>query len=127
MNPLLAPFAPHIQTIKAIVVVLFLALVFYGGWKLKDYQVASKENKELKAAIKQRDELQAKYDKLSERVLLAVGQNDAIQEKIVERTYREIEKPVYKDCILPASGVALENEQRLQLNKQIVGDKARVE
>lgn len=127
MNALLAPLAPYAQTIKAVFVLVFLAFVFYGGWKLKDYQVASKENKELKEAIKQKDELQAKYDKLSERVLLAVGQNDAIQEKIVERTYREIEKPVYKDCILPASGVALENEQRLQLNKQITGNKARVE
>lgn len=127
MNPIFAPIAPYAQTIKIVAVVVFLGLVFYGGWKLKDYQVAEKENKELKEAIKQRDELQAKYDKLSERVLLAVGQNDAIQEKIVERTYKEIEKPVYKDCVLPASGVALENEQRLQLNKQIVGDKARVE
>lgn len=127
MNPIFAPIAPYAQTIKIVAVVAFLGFVFYGGWKLKDYQVASKENKELKAAIKQRDELQAKYDKLSERVLLAVGQNDAIQEKIVERTYKEIEKPVYKDCVLPASGIALENEQRLQLNKQITGSKARVE
>ena len=123
MNPL----TPYMLYIKVGVVIVVLALAFGGGYRLKSLQVAAQENKELKEAIKQRDELQAKYDKLSERVLLAVGQNDAIQEKIVERTYKEIEKPVYKDCVLPASGIALENEQRLQLNKQIVGDKARVE
>ena len=46
MNALLAPLAPYAQTIKAVFVLVFLAFVFYGGWKLKDYQVANKENKE---------------------------------------------------------------------------------
>ena len=122
-----AQIAPYAQMIKTIFIVAFIAAVFYGGWKLKDYQVANKENKELKEAIKQRDELQAKYDALSERVVGALERNDAVQEKIIERTYREIEKPVYKDCILPASGVQLENEQRQLLNAQIAGDKPRVE
>ena len=122
-----AQIAPYAQMIKTIFIVAFIAAVFYGGWKLKDYQVANKENKELKEAIKQRDELQAKYDALSERVVGALERNDAVQEKVIERTYREIEKPVYKDCILPASGVQLENEQRQLLNAQIAGDKPRVE
>lgn len=118
---------PYTQMIKTIVAVLFLSLVFFGGWKLKDYQVASKENKELKAAIKEKQELQDKYDTLSGKVLEAVGKNDQIQQKIIERTYKEIEKPIYKECVIPSSGIQIENEQIQQLNKQIVGNKARVE
>jgi len=118
---------PYAQTIKTIVAVALLAAVFYGGWKLKDYQVAAKENKELKAAIKEKQELQNKYDELSGKVLEAVGRNDQIQQKIIERTYKEIEKPIYKECVIPSSGIIIENEQIQQLNKQIVGDKARVE
>lgn len=118
---------PYAQMIKTIIAVAFLAAVFYGGWKLKDYQVAAKENKELKAAIKEKQELQNKYDELSGKVLEAVGRNDQIQQKIIERTYKEIEKPIYKECVIPSSGIIIENEQIQQLNKQIVGDKARVE
>lgn len=124
MIPSLDPYA---QTIKTIIVFLFLSFVFYGGWKLKDYQVSAKENKELKQAIKEKQELQDKYDELSGKVLEAVGKNDQIQQKIIERTYKEIEKPVYKECVIPSSGIQIENEQIQQLNKQIVGDRARVE
>lgn len=122
--PALGPYA---QMIKTIIAVAFLVAVFYGGWKLKDYQVAAKENKELKAAIKEKQELQEKYDALSGKVLEAVGRNDQIQQKIIERTYKEVEKPIYKECVIPSSGIIIENEQIQQLNKQIVGDKARVE
>jgi hypothetical protein len=82
---------------------------------------------DIKEAIKERDELQGKVNELSGKVNDLIIENNKVQERIVERTYKEIEKPIYKECILPKSGVDLRNEQIRELNKSIRGETPRVE
>ncbi len=113
----------YAMQIKIIVFVLLLGLSFFGGYKLKSTFVAAAESKELKAEIKAKEELQKKYDSLSEKVLAAVGQNDVIHTKTIEKQYKEVEKPVYELCIIPESGILIQNEQIDGFNKQIRGPK----
>lgn len=107
--------------IKIGVIALVLALTYYGGYKTKSLLVESAENKELKEAIKAKDKLQLKYDALSTKVLEAVGKNTVVNTRTTEKTYREVEKPVYESCVIPASGVEIQNEQVEGLNPQIRG------
>lgn len=113
--------------VKIGVLVGALALSFFGGWKIKSALVDAYELKDLKEAIEQRDALQSRVNELSGKVNDLIIENNKVQEKIVERTYKEIEKPVYKECILPKSGVDLRNEQIRELNKSIRGEVMRVE
>lgn len=109
------------------IIILLIAGIFTAGWKVKSALVDAYELKELKEAIKERDELQDKVNALSGKVNDLIIENNKVQERIVERTYKEIEKPVYKECILPKSGVDLRNEQIRELNKSIRGETPRVE
>lgn len=111
--------------VRAVILVTIVAGSFFAGWKVKSALVDSYELKDLKEAIKERDELQEKVNQLSGRVNELIIENNKVQERIIERTYREIEKPVYKDCILPSSGVDLRNEQIRDLNRSIRGDTTR--
>jgi predicted RND superfamily exporter protein len=113
----------YAMQIKIVVFVLLLGLSFFGGYKLKSTFVEAAESKALKAEIKAKEELQKKYDALSERVLAAVGQNDVVHTKTIEKQYKEVEKPVYELCIIPESGILIQNEQIDAFNKQIRGPK----
>lgn len=114
--------APYLGLIKLIVVIAILGATFYGGYWLKSTMVDAAHARELAAEIKAKETLQKKYDELSLRVLEAVGKNDVIHTRTIEKQYREVEKPVYELCIIPESGILIQNQQRAELNQQIRGD-----
>lgn len=109
--------------IKVILFVLLIGGSFFGGFKFKSVLIEASESKELKAEIAARKEAEKKYSELSAKVLESVGKNDVIHTKTIEKQYREVEKPVYELCVIPESGILIQNEQADGFNKQIRGDK----
>lgn len=79
------------------------------GWKLRDWQADAEASAELAA---QRQLAQFAHA-VSARTEAAI-QNIRVENRtIYQRTQREItEKPVYRDCVLPADGVRLINAAR---------------
>ncbi len=47
---------------------------------------------------------------------------DTIQTRTIERFTTEVEKPIYKECIVPSSGIEILNTQVEELNKSIRGE-----
>lgn len=109
--------------IKVIAFLIIIGLSFFSGYKLKSTFVEAAESRDLKAQIEARKEAEKKYNELSEKVLAAVGKNDVVHTKTIEKQYKEVEKPVYELCIIPESGVLIQNEQIDGFNRQIRGDK----
>ena len=122
----LTPYMPWIK-VAVVVLILFSSALF--GYKLKGWLVLKEENQRLEQVIEEKDKavkdlaaLQLKYDGLSGQVITFLEKNDAVQEKVIERFYKEVQKPVYTDCLIPNSGILLHNEQVQTLNKQIKGE-----
>lgn len=118
----MSPLTPYMIYIKIGAAVLVVALAFGGGYRLKTMQVAEKENEQLKAAIAENERLQKEYNKMSDKVLQLASQNDVIQTRTIERVTTEVEKPIYKECIVPSSGIEILNSQVEELNKSIRGE-----
>jgi hypothetical protein len=118
----MGPLTPYIMYIKIGAAVLVVALAFGAGYRLKTMQVAEKENELLKAAIAENERLQKEYNNLSGKVIELAGQNDTIQTRTIERVTTEVEKPIYKECVVPASGIEILNTQVEELNKSIRGE-----
>lgn len=112
----------YAMQIKAAIFIILIGLSFFGGYKLKSTFVEAAEAKDLKAAIKAREEAEKKYNELSQKVLESVGKNDVVHTKTIEKQYKEVEKPVYELCIIPESGILIQNDQIDGFNKQIRGD-----
>jgi predicted transcriptional regulator len=118
----MGPLTPYIMYIKIGAAILVIALSFGAGYRLKTMQVAEKENELLKAAIAENERLQKEYNALSGKVIELAGQNDTIQTRTIERVTTEVEKPVYRECVVPASGIEILNAQVEELNKSIRGE-----
>jgi len=108
----MGPLTPYIMYIKMGAAILVVALSFGAGYLLKTMQVAEKEN----------ERLQKEYNVLSGKVIELAGQNDTIQTRTIERVTTEVEKPIYKECIIPSSGIEILNTQVEELNKSIRGE-----
>jgi hypothetical protein len=108
--------------IKIITFFILMGISFFSGYKLKSTFVEAAGSRELKAQVEARKEAEKKYNELSEKVLASVGKNDVIHTKTIEKQYREVEKPVYELCIIPESGIIIQNDQIDGFNKQIRGD-----
>jgi len=109
---------------------LVLAMAFSAGVVTRSifYKVA--ENSALKAKIvqaeeqaKQIKEQQAKINQLSAELSRDQAQIKTVTETVTRLQRVEVEKPIYRECVLPLSGIEMQNKQRAELNKLIEGTK----
>lgn len=106
----------NLQTIL-IVAAVALLLGVGGGWKWRDYQAkadaleaANNALATVKTALVEHDKLSAadaEKSKTLEELLAAMSDTKPEVQIIREKEY--VEKPVYRDCVLPPSGVQLLN------------------
>lgn len=90
--------------LKAIAGVLVASALFYGGWKLRDLQAKADTADLLKAqaeAISEMEKDRAGREAWLQAESAALRQQ---KQKIVVK-WREYEKPVYRECVLPADGL----------------------
>lgn len=120
---------PKYAVIKYTAIGLFLVgligLGFWAGYDYRDLKADREEKKELQAALKalsaeieHNNKLQAELTKISVdyNVLLADKLEPEVR-YVTREVVREIEKPIYSDCVIPASGVQLYNDAVRRLNK----------
>ena len=83
------------------------------GWKLRDWQADAEAGARASAELAAQRQLAQFAHAVSARTEAAI-QNIRVENRtIYQRTQREItEKPVYRDCVLPADGVHLINAAR---------------
>lgn len=119
---------PYMLYIKVGLLVALFGAGIYVGWGIRDYAAAKEEKKELieaiKAkdeAIKAKDELQSKLNQLGLAVVELSQRNNTIHTNTITKQYKEVEKPVYEQCIIPSTGIMIKNEARAEYNKQIKG------
>lgn len=96
-------------SVKTAAIAAAILVSIATGWKLRDWQADAEAGAELAA---QRQLAQFAHA-VSARTEAAI-QNIRVENRtIYQRTQREItEKPVYRDCVLPADGVHLINAAR---------------
>lgn len=104
---------PTPSQIKLIALAAVAVGLFVGGWQVRSWydgaQQAARLEELEKARIALRDEVGAVAVKTEEAIKGIRVENRTIYAK----TQREVvEKPVYRDCVLPDDGVRLANEAR---------------
>lgn len=121
---------PYMLYIKIGALLVLFGLGIYVGYGVRDYAAVKEEKKELVDAIKAKDEailakdqLQGRLNDLGGAVVELSNRNNTIHTNTITKQYKEVEKPVYTECIVPATGVIIKNEARDSYNKQIRGDK----
>lgn len=84
-----------------------------AGWKLRDWQADAEAGAMASAELAAQRQIEQFAHAVSARTEAAI-QNIRVENRtIYQRTQREItEKPVYRDCVLPADGVHLINAAR---------------
>lgn len=120
---------PYMLYIKIGALLALLGAGIYIGWSWRDYSAVKAEKKELAAAIKAKDEaikakdeLQGRLNELGGAVVELSKRNNVIHTNTITKQYKEIEKPVYEQCIIPSTGVMIKNEAREGYNQQIRGE-----
>lgn len=109
---------PWVKVLGILVVVagIFLSGVNYGkSTTIAKY--ADQSYAALKESVKYERELQGKLMDVSEKLqnaLTAVRTEIEYRDRVITR---EIEKPVYKTCIVPESGVSILNESARRYNE----------
>lgn len=100
-----------------------IAVAFSGGVVTANLFHKAGERKALKAQIEQikklqeeRDLAQQRVNGLTDRILKDTAEIVTVRDTVHTKQVIEVAKPVYTDCVLPASGVALQNESRAKLN-----------
>lgn len=105
------------KLVPAIVALLLIAAAFGAGYRYSDAQ-HEKEKAEL--IIQAQKELQAEIDKKHQ---LALEYEKKLQDlagkvrTIVKTVEKEVEKPIYKECVLPVTGVSAINSAAKLLNE----------
>jgi predicted HAD superfamily Cof-like phosphohydrolase len=102
---------------------------FTTGYKVCDYAAVKKElqqqekQKEIEEAnqktIANKEE---EYRKVSEKLEVALKELDKKAKVITKIVEKEIEKPIYRDCVLPTTGVQLINQTATELNSARYGE-----
>lgn len=98
-----------------IALALGLALGFGGGMSYQDTKTQAAMLEQQQQAEKKANEIAAEYERRA----------DEIRKQQRERTvtlYKEIEKPIYRDCVLPDSGRMLLDSAISAANSTVRGD-----
>jgi hypothetical protein len=98
---------------------LAIAMVFFAGWKVRDWQadsdaldMANRQMEMMKARLIERDAItaeEAQKSKTLEELLAAMRESGGRVRVVREKEY--VEKNVYRDCVVPNSGVQLINSR----------------
>lgn len=100
-----------------IVLAILSGTFFYGrhtGWEARDYEVLQEKEDVLEKALADqltlRTELETKRGELrtiSEQLAAALGGQEEVTRYVTRTVTKEIEKPVYRDCVVPSTGVRI--------------------
>lgn len=101
------------KKIKAMAAMAAICLAALSGWKLRDWQADAEAGARASAELAAQRQIAQFAHAVSARTEAAI-QNIRVENRtIYQRTQREItEKPIYRDCVLPADGVRLINAAR---------------
>lgn len=117
------PISLLLRLIPAIIAVALLVASFYAGFK---YSSALEEAEKARLVIERQEAVNAEIKRLHE---VSLDYEKKIQEardkaKVVYKTLeREIEKPVYKECVIPATGTANLNDSAKTFNEKRASEK----
>jgi hypothetical protein len=104
-----------------------VAVLLGAGYTVKQVYDAGKESataqcleKELKREKQYQDALKAQQDKINQLTVdlgKALSSTKVIVKEVEKKVEVEIEKPIYKECKVPETGVSLLNELATKLNQ----------
>lgn len=87
------------------------------GWKSRDRDALQEKVAQMEAAEKEKKELQDRLDDVSARLQDALS-NVRVETKYIDRVItKEIEKPIYTQCVLPDTGKVILNDNADRLNR----------
>lgn len=100
-------------SVKTVAIAAAILVSIATGWRLRDWQADAEAGARASAELAAQRQLAQFAHAVSARTEAAI-QNIRVENRtIYQRTQREItEKPVYRDCVLPADGVHLINAAR---------------
>ena len=117
------PIGIMMKLIPAAIALLLIAASFFAGFK---YSSALEESAKAKLVLEKQEAINAEAER---RHVVSLDYEKKIQEakdkaKTIYKTLeREIEKPVYKECVIPPSGVTRLNENAKEFNETRSGKK----
>lgn len=86
------------------------------GWKTRDREALREKVAQMETAEKERKEIQDRLDDVSDRLQTALS-NVRVETKYIDRVItKEIEKPIYTQCVLPDTGKVILNDNAERLN-----------
>jgi hypothetical protein len=112
-----------LRNAHSILIAIGIGLLVYTGFSM-GYSLAAKRaahevhavEKRLEgykaAQEKRQQELQQRYDTVSQEYEAARAKREVVTRTITKEIVREIQKPVYRECVVPADGVRLLNAAR---------------
>ena len=117
------PISLMVKLIPAAIALLLIAASFFAGFK---YSSALEESAKAKIALEKQEAINAEAER---RHAISLDYEKKLQEardktKTIYKTLeREIEKPIYKECVIPQSGVTRLNESAKEFNEIRSGKK----
>lgn len=107
--------------VKALVLAAIIGGIFGAGYKTatKVYQARADAAlvQQLETEKKLVAETIARNQVVSEKLQTALGNVEVVDHYIIRRVTKEVEKPVYKECIVPSTGVDVINQAAVDFNK----------
>jgi N-methylhydantoinase A/oxoprolinase/acetone carboxylase beta subunit len=95
---------------------IVLSAVYYGGYRYRDL-LAIEEKRELEVKMqKVIDDKNKENYEMSASLEVALAELKKKAKVITKVVEKEIEKPIYRDCVMPPTGVQLLNETARSLN-----------
>lgn len=87
------------------------------GHNARDRQALQEQVAAQEAADKKRQEVQDRLDDVSERLQNALN-NVRVETRYIDRVItKEIEKPIYRECVVPDTGTTILNDNADRLNR----------
>jgi len=103
--------------VLAAIVAAYSFFWYNQGYKNRDRQALQEQVKAQQLAEKKRQETQKRLDDVSNRLQKAL-ENVRVETHYIDRVItKEIEKPVYKNCVVPDTGSAVLNDNAERLNR----------
>lgn len=117
--------APYLIWIKIALLTIMLGTAFAGGYKLRDMHQDSIDLEATKTLIEERDAAIAERDRVQGEVATqaaaleeALEGNDEEVRYVTRTITVEVEKPVYRDAVVPDTGLLALQQARECLNEQ---------
>ena len=112
------PIALILKLLPAIIALAFVVGSFFAGYQYKDALV---EKEKAEMVLKAQKDLQDEIDKRHKQALEYEAKLQEMAKKvrtIVKTVEVEVEKPIYKQCVIPPSGVDTINQAAKSFNEE---------